>query len=160
MKRIATIILLFVFLISQSGLAITVHTCRGKISSFNLFSAGKHGCCCGKKPMKAGCCKDKTTILKIKNDISKVNSLVFRQILPDHIIIAFSQNCNFSLPKFRVFANSFFKPPPFKPKAPIYLLDGVFLIWFINFLSRELFRLWLFEPFAQATILTYSFNLQ
>ena len=128
MNRITAILLVFVFMISQSGMAVTVHTCRGKISSIKLFSTNKHGCCCGKKPMKAGCCKDKTTILKLKNDLVKVSPIAFKQSLPDKIIIAFFQKRNFSLKTRTVFTNSFYKPPPFSPKAPIYIMDGVFLI--------------------------------
>jgi hypothetical protein len=78
--------------------------------------------------MKKDCCKDKTTFLKMKDDVVKSNITAFKITTLKHII---------SLPNPIEFVPSaqtqlvvltLYHPPPFKPKAPIYLLDRVLLI--------------------------------
>jgi hypothetical protein len=128
MKRITAIFFLLTFLIANTGMAVNVHYCGGKLSSINFFSLDNHPCKCGKKAMKKDCCKDKTTFLKMKDDVVKSNITTFKITTLKHII---------SLPNPIEFVPSaqtqlvvltLYHPPPFKPKAPIYLLDRVLLI--------------------------------
>lgn len=128
MKKTASLLFLFLFLISHSGVAVTIHWCGGKISSVGLFSQVKPGCKCGKKPMKPGCCKDKTTVLKVKSNLSNTSKITLKQPIQEEKSMAGNK------PSLVVWSNSpylssfFHFPPPFKDKHPIYLLDSVFLL--------------------------------
>ena len=119
---------MLLFLFANSGIAVNLHYCRGKFSSIQFFANGTGACKCGKKTMKAGCCKNVTTIIKAVDDLDKANSIT----VPLQI-----ENLNFTLPLLKVkldyppiqlqFAN-FYHPPPPKKSCPIFLLDGVFRI--------------------------------
>lgn len=52
---------------SSSGFSINAHYCKGKLQSVSLLFA-KKGCKCGKKKMAKDCCKNKTEIVKIKDN--------------------------------------------------------------------------------------------
>ena len=82
MKKAAAISLLFLFLFTNSGIAVNVHWCRGKITSVKFFENDKYGCKCGKKAMKRGCCKDKSVILKAPLDPAKTNQFSFNIQIP------------------------------------------------------------------------------
>ncbi len=127
MKKFKAILLLFLFVITNSGMAISIHWCGGKLSSVDFFSCSKNKCACGKKAMKPGCCKDKKVQFKVKDDLVKSNTVVFKVSPP---MLAISAQQFTIVPKvcFQYSAIDFYHPPPFKPKAPIYLLDRVFLI--------------------------------
>lgn len=128
MKKVTAIFLLLLFLISNSGMAVSVHWCGGKLASVEFFAHGVHSCKCGKKSMKPNCCKDKTVQLKASDVISKTNCFAVK---------ALTHKFLYDLPTFILFARSaqqeyavvdFYHPPQFKPKSPIYLLDRVFQI--------------------------------
>ena len=69
-KKILTITLLFMYLICVSGARINVHYCGGKIKEISLFQITEKEGCCGNKMRSKNCCKDKLTVLKVK-DIHK-----------------------------------------------------------------------------------------
>jgi hypothetical protein len=128
MKKVIALFLLFIFLISNTGMAITIHFCGGKVSSISIVSTNKDRCKCGKKAMKKNCCKEKTTVLKIKDDVVKTNS---------SIVKVATQQLFLNITKQLVFSNtsptnyttlSFYRPPPLQPNTPLYLLDRAFLI--------------------------------
>lgn len=129
MKKIASILLLFLFLITNSGIAVNAHWCGKKLASVHLVSDSKHPCSCSKKTMKAKCCKNKTTILKTKTDVAKARHLELKSN---------SQNYTFTVANyyaeilpavnFEQTASKFYHPPPTKHRVPIYLLDKVFRI--------------------------------
>lgn len=127
MKKITAIFLLVLFLISNTGIAVAAHYCGGKLSSIVFFKLHNHPCKCGKKAMKKDCCKDKIVIIKgenkaIKSQIAvKITSVVHFLSLTKTIEIFPIVNIKKEIP-------SFLKLPIFKPKTPIYLLGGVFLI--------------------------------
>ena len=120
--------LLLLFLITNSGIAVNAHWCGKKLASVHLASDAKHPCPCGKKAMKSKCCKDRTTTLKAKNDVAKARHFELKSN---------SQNCTFNvvnyveiLPSvnFEQTASNFYHPPPNRYPLPIYLLDRVFRI--------------------------------
>ena len=128
MKRITAIIFLLSFLIANSGIAVNVHYCGGKLSSINFFSSNIHLCKCGKKAMKKNCCKDKTAFLKMKDDLVKTNLTAFK-IYTSKLILALPKPIEFvPTAQTQLVVLSLYHPPPFKPKSPIYLLDRVLLI--------------------------------
>ena len=128
MKKVTAIFLLLTFLVANTGMAVTIHYCGGKLSSIDIFSFDKHPCKCGKKAMKKDCCKDKTTFLKMKEDLAKTNSIVFKTPSVKQIFPLVRQFELVPSAQFQYLVSAFYHPPPFKPKAPIYLLDRVFLI--------------------------------
>jgi hypothetical protein len=128
MKRITAIFFLLTFLTANTGMAVSVHYCGGKLSSINFFSLDNHPCKCGKKAMKKDCCKDKTTFLKMKDDLGKLNLTSFK-ITQLKLSIALTKPIEFvPTAQTQLVGSLFYHPPPFKPKSPIYLLDRVLLI--------------------------------
>ncbi len=128
MKKVTAILMLFLFLITNSGIAVTIHSCGGKIASVTLVSSNDHRCACGKKVMKPGCCKSKTTTLKAQKDLAKTNQLIFKSAVPDFDInlVSFCEFIPSTL--YTNYSSAFYRPPPNNSKVPIYLLDGIFLI--------------------------------
>ena len=128
MKKIIAIFLLLLFLIANSGVAISVHWCGGKLASIDFFSDGEHSCKCGKRPMKANCCKDKTVHLQANDELATTTHFAFKIATPKFLfafptlieIVPAAQN--------QYLVSDFYQPPQFKPKTPIYLWDRVFLI--------------------------------
>lgn len=128
MKRVTAIFLLLLFLIANSGVAVSVHWCGGKLASIDLFSDGGHSCKCGKRAMKPNCCKDETVQLKANDELAKATQFTFKVALLKISFIPTKQIEVLPSAQYLYAASDFYHPPPFKPKAPIYLLDRVFLI--------------------------------
>ncbi len=128
MKKLLSFLLLFLFLFTNSGMSLTIHWCGGKYSSFSLLPSKKHTCKCGKKPMKAGCCKNTSQVLKLESEFSKVKDLDFRLNITKFIPV---NNWNYSQlnqlnPNY--YFTSLYHPPPDKPPVPIYIWNNIFLI--------------------------------
>ncbi len=128
MKKVTVILLLLLFLAANTGIALYVHWCGGKISSVDIFSSNKHTCKCGKKPMKTGCCKNTTTILKANKDLAKITQFAFKTISKKIILDSKYQKSVIPIVSLEYFYSELYHPPLFKPKVPIYLLDRVLLI--------------------------------
>lgn len=128
MKKVTAIFLLLLFLITNSGVAVNVHWCGGKLSSIDFFANGEHKCKCGKKAMKPNCCKDKTSHLKANDELSKANHFAYKISIPTFLFTLIKQSEIAPLAHLQYEASTFYYLPPFKPKVPIYLLDGAFLI--------------------------------
>ena len=128
MKKSASILLLLLFLGTNSGMALSLHWCGGKLASIALSSTEKHPCPCSKKAMKPGCCKDKTTTLKANDQLAKSDHFQHKIILPLIGLDRSVQYYTLNLISSQHIASDFYHPPPYKPKVPIYLLAGVFLI--------------------------------
>lgn len=149
MKKVTAIFLLLLFLIANSGVAVSVHWCGGKLASIDFFADGEHNCKCGKRPMKANCCKDKTVHLKANDELAKTNHFAFKFATPKFLFALPTQIVVLHSAQHLYAASDFYHPPPFKPKAPIYLLDRVFSFDILKF-EAVFERLKLFVPSAQA----------
>ncbi len=78
--------------------------------------------------MKPGCCKYKIAHLKASDELNKTNQATFNCTVFN---LNNLQQCSIELlpnVNFQYLVFHFYHPPPYKPKSPIYLLDGVFLI--------------------------------
>ncbi len=128
MKKLTGIFLLLLFLISNSGVAVSLHWCGGKLASVDVFVNGEHKCKCGKKPMKSNCCKDKTVHLKASNELSKPDPFAFKISTPKFVFALPIQKVVLRSASYLFALSDFNQPLVFKPKIPIYLLDRVFLI--------------------------------
>ena len=68
LKKATSIVLLFIFLLSSSGFSINTHYCKGKLRYVNIGFSDNCKSCCGKKKCSKNCCKNKTEIVKIKDN--------------------------------------------------------------------------------------------
>ncbi|CAN5553633.1 hypothetical protein BH11BAC2_BH11BAC2_12600 [soil metagenome] len=128
MKKVSGIILLLFFLISNSGIALNIHTCGGKITSISLFSNTKNRCACGKKVMKANCCKDKTVQVKAKTETAKISQFTFNNCCSKTDLTLIDNN-ELKIPILNNYSSfHFYHPPPLKFKRAIFILDCSFLI--------------------------------
>lgn len=87
MKKIALLLLLFLYLIPAIGVTVSTHFCGGKIASvsFNPFVTN-HKCPCGSKKMKKDCCKDETTSFKLDNEQQKTQQVLCNFVTGTSII--------------------------------------------------------------------------
>ncbi len=128
MKKFKAIILLVLFLTSNSGIAISMHWCCGKLASVHFTANKTSKCKCGKKAMKANCCKDKTIVFKTKSDINNTQQIVIKIASPT---IIFTPITPFQIAETKHTLSTLaspFHPPPVKPRAAIYLMGNSFLI--------------------------------
>jgi len=58
MKKIAIIVLMFLYLIPAIGVSATVHYCVSKLSSITFIDNGEPKCGCNEKAMKKNCCNE------------------------------------------------------------------------------------------------------
>lgn len=95
-KKQISILLAFVVLVSNTGLAFNVHYCEGKIASItSVFSkeeacaapSKKDSCCADFDKNHKKCCSDKEINLK-----NKAEKEVVKSIIPDFIPLLLDQN--------------------------------------------------------------------
>lgn len=126
-KYIIILFSLFYFAVA-SGITMNFHYCGGKLKHVSLFEKDHETGCCGSKKKSKGCCNDKTSYVKIKDNY-KPNDLVkaplnFKQIVINEEILLFT-----SLPKLIDSYNvlNYHAPPVFYDN-PLYLKYRVLLI--------------------------------
>ncbi len=87
-RKLTALFLTFLLLVSNTGLAVNVHYCGGKVSSVKSGFSFAPGCgmkmdaapklgCHETKPLKKSCCDDKTVKFKSKNNAPVVKILAF-----------------------------------------------------------------------------------
>jgi len=98
LKKYLIIIFSFFYLIASSGTTFNLHYCGGKLKSVSFFKADEKSCC-GKKMKSKGCCKDKATTVKIKDNFktnisvkAPSNNYKLNAVLPDIVIIHIKEN--------------------------------------------------------------------
>ncbi len=74
MKKYLFIILSFIYLIVTSGFTLNYHYCGGKLKKVSFVSNNEKGCC-GNKMKSKGCCKDKHSFFKVKDNHKLGNSV-------------------------------------------------------------------------------------
>ena len=129
MKKLPALILLIVFLIANSNVAMSMHWCGGRLVSVAIFSGTQHPCKCGQKAMKPDCCKNKTVEIKANKELIKStthftlqNSATKILFIVNNIFLS-SKQSDIITPYY-----TFIIHPPNKLKTPIFLLDRAFLI--------------------------------
>ncbi len=126
MKKILTILLCLTYTFVACGFTINLHYCGGKIKSASFLKITEEGCC-GTKEKSKGCCKDKSTFFKIK-DNHKLDSApkTANQTLQINVIVT---ELLFCLPKSSIASSILnYHAPPVLYDNPIYLKHQVFLI--------------------------------
>jgi len=127
-KKAAIILYCIFYFIVASGFTISLHYCGGKIKGISLNSTVNEEGCCGTKKKSKGCCKDKSTFVKVKdnhfagnavkvqyNPVKTISDPVFNKLLE-------VQNPNI------VYTLLDYHAPPVLYDNPIYLKHQVLII--------------------------------
>jgi hypothetical protein len=128
MKRVTAILAIFLFLFTNSGIALSVHYCGGEAVSFDIFSSDNRQCDCGATDMPKGCCENETTFVNASSDF--VNSGSFFLNSTNSLIDLSSIGFPSDLKKISWSISSFvvLESPPLKFNTPIHIMNRVFLI--------------------------------
>lgn len=127
MKKVTIIFLSVFYLIFASGFTLSAHYCGGKLKAISIFSNHEDGCC-GMKKMSKGCCKNKTTIIKVQENhqaakVAQVGNPTA------HFLAIISTQLSFNLPvNTEAKTTSNYYAPPVFYDNPLYLKHRVFLI--------------------------------
>jgi hypothetical protein len=130
MKKIALLLILFLYLVPAIGITVSAHYCGSRITWLSLnFEHQEHKCACGSKKMKTDCCKDEITFIKLDN--KQINtSTDFNTVAPITAILNPLQGfankglCLSTQPIIQLLC----LPPPDNLKHPLYVRHCTFLI--------------------------------
>lgn len=92
LKVILITVLLPVFLLANTGVAVAYHYCAGELDSVSLTTEAT--CQCGDKETKSDCCTSKVSVLKVSTDLSLTSTSLHPPlpvdcaILPDMLFFA------------------------------------------------------------------------
>ena len=75
MKKPLIILFASFYLMLALGLKISLHYCGGKLKSISFFCKGNEDGCCGNKEKSKGCCNEKSTFVKVKDNHFAGNNL-------------------------------------------------------------------------------------
>ena len=128
MKKIIIIFLSVFYLIIVSGVTFNIHYCGGKLKHITYFNYGDSDGCCGSKKKSKGCCKDKTTIIKVQENhqVTKVAQVSNPTI---HLLAIVSSQLLFNISDYGEDNNTVsYLVPPVLYDNPLYLKHRVFLI--------------------------------
>lgn len=127
MKKTIIIFLSVFYLILASGFTLNLHYCGGKLKDVSLFSNNEDGCCGSKKKSK-GCCKNETTVVKVKDshnssNVAKLNSpnITLAHIIPSQLLFKL-------LHIDEAYVSSNYHDPPVLYDNPLYLKHRVLII--------------------------------
>lgn len=130
MKKIAVILLMFLYLIPAIGVKVSAHHCGGKITSVSikLLDFG-HKCPCGNKPMKKDCCKDEAKTFKLKDEHQKAIQFTLKgfKTFTNAPILVYNFLFSFKEPLISDGHLSYTHPPD-NTKHPLYIRHSVFRI--------------------------------
>ena len=130
MKKIAIILLMFLYLIPAIGVTVSAHYCGGQLRSvsFNPFDT-KHKCPCGGKKMPKDCCKDDITTFKLEDEQQKTQPFFCNAVKSIDLKQAISTNLTFEyLSLFTPTIFDYSSHPPDDLKYPLYIRHCVFRI--------------------------------
>jgi hypothetical protein len=130
MKKIALLLILFMYLVPAIGITVSAHYCGSRITWVSVnFEDQEHKCACGSKKMKTDCCKDKVAFVKL--DIKQLNTSY-----DFNVIATISDKLN----PLQSYAHKslwlatqhhiqvLYLPPPDNLKHPLYVCHCTFLI--------------------------------
>ena len=118
MKRIASILVLFILIASTVGVVINKHYCGGNLASISLFSSSGP-CGCGDKNMDEGCCQDKASIVQLDEDY---NSSSFElNISSDYATMSLAQSVNSFILKINTANYQRYIPPLIERDIPLFV---------------------------------------
>jgi hypothetical protein len=127
MKKIAILILTFLYLLPAVGFSVNVHWCGNRAQTVELGFAQNKKCSCGEKMVK-GCCKNTHTVIKLTANHHAASSIISPTNIVYHAIPVpfFYQGIFFEkVASFHVATDA---SPPGKNKLPVYLTTCTFRI--------------------------------
>ena len=128
MKKFLIAILAIVYLTVSSGVAMTIHYCKGKISSVDLLThSDKCGKCGMKNKDKNGCCKDEFKIVKL-NDSQKLITNDINIFTPVAIVDNSKSIFDSILPSSEISSIYNNHSPPISQGISLCILNSVFRI--------------------------------
>ena len=128
MKKIVIIFLSLFYLVIVSGVTFNLHYCGGKFKHIAFFNNNDTDGCCGSKKKSKGCCKDKTTVIKVEDSHQSIKLAQLNEPTIHFIAILSSQllfnllDCNL------IKSTSNYHAPPVLFDNPLYLKHRVLLI--------------------------------
>lgn len=117
LQRLSSFILVFIFLLTSSGFAFSIHSCRGKISDIS-FSIKEKKCCCEKMGLQNSCCENETQLVKIQDDY--INTSYSNIATPLSLQLS-SFLYSFSIEDQNINSLIFSSPPPRKVRLGILI---------------------------------------
>ncbi|MBI4929223.1 MAG: hypothetical protein HY841_00555 [Bacteroidetes bacterium] len=115
MKKVFSIFLTVIFLISAMGMTINSHFCGKKLSSVGILA---QDCSCKKKSgMKKGCCKNEIKYVKITDDYSPSSQFHVEKINIAPIVLDFSFPSAIGHLTSSILVNSHSPPPKFADRV-------------------------------------------
>ena len=103
------------------------HYCGGKVKKVSFFTTGNEKGCCGSKKKSMGCCKDKTSFIKIKDNHHAFGTVKLSQNFPNFIDV-FQPELKFYVFSGFPYYQQNFHDPPVLYDSSIYLKHQVLLI--------------------------------
>lgn len=126
MKKIAAILISFLYLFLSTGLVIRMHYCQDQLISVSIYGEAQK-CCCAMADEESNCCTDKQVVVQMEQKDQLVLSNT--PVLSDLLAILLN-NIIYEL-KTRVLSQqaetSCFELPP--PKVPAWKLGCSFLFY-------------------------------
>ena len=128
MKKITIILLTFFYFTVASGITVNMHYCGGKFKQISLFHPVNDTGCCGSKKKGKGCCNDKTTFIKVKDNHNlsenvNLNFNYFKILTPITSTQLFT-----NLFKSDSYLKFYYHSPPLLYNNPLYLKYKVLII--------------------------------
>lgn len=128
MKKITIILLTVFYFAVASGITVSLHYCGGKLKEVSLFHPVNEDGCCGNKKKSKGCCNEKTTFIKVK-DNHKLSENVNLTLNYFKIVAGFTSTHSFNIPSERIsYLKLHYHSPPVIYDNPLYLKHQVLLI--------------------------------
>lgn len=130
MKKCIIIIFSLFYLTLASGITVSLHYCGGKFKSISFFDIGvDESGCCGNKMKSKGCCDEKATFIKVKDNHHSSNTVnivynhfkILDAVLPINIF-KFPKESNVA------YCTLNYHAPPVLYDNPLYLKHRVLLI--------------------------------
>lgn len=115
------------YLVLTSGLSISMHYCGGKLKEISFFGEVNEAGCCGNKEKSKGCCNEKSTYVKVKEDQFSGKTLKVLINTPKSISVVFTELFLIQDPHSIYAALSNHSPPVFYDN-PIYLKHKILII--------------------------------
>ena len=111
-----------------SGVHLSMHYCGNKLRDISLFNSGDKDGCCGTKKKSKGCCSDKSSFVKVKdNHCAGSNLKIFSN--PISAIPSPKLNQLFEIQSFNIcYTDLNYHAPPVLYDNPLYLKHRVLVI--------------------------------
>ena len=107
---------------------VNLHYCGGKLKEFSFFHPVNEDGCCGTKKKSKGCCNEKTTFIKVK-DNHNLSENVNLNLNYFKIVAVLTSTQSFTIPSESIsYLKLHYHSPPVLYGNPLYLKHQVLII--------------------------------